>query len=97
LDLSPLNITGKEAETALEAVGISVSRSTIPNDPNPPLNPSGLRLGTPAVTTRGMQTKEMEIIADIIDKTIKSRQQTDKLIELKRVVSDLCQRFPIPA
>jgi len=97
LDLSPLNITGKEAETALEAVGISVSRSTIPNDPNPPLNPSGLRLGTPAVTTRGMQTKEMEIIADIIDKAIKSRQQTDKLIELKRVVSDLCQRFPIPA
>lgn len=97
LDLSPLNITGKEAETALEAVGISVSRSTIPNDPNPPLNPSGLRLGTPAVTTRGMQTKEMEIIADIIDKTIKSRQQTDKLIELKRAVSNLCQRFPIPA
>jgi len=97
LDLSPLNITGKEAEAALEAVGISVSRSTIPNDPNPPLNPSGLRLGTPAVTTRGMQTKEMEIIADIIDKAIKSRQQTDKLIELKRVVSDLCQRFPIPA
>ncbi|MDD3285602.1 MAG: serine hydroxymethyltransferase [Patescibacteria group bacterium] len=97
LDLSPLNIAGKEAEAALETVGISVSRSTIPNDPNPPLNPSGLRLGTPAVTTRGLGVLEMEIIADIIDKAIKNRQQSDKLIELKRAVADLCQRFPIPA
>lgn len=97
LDLSPLNIAGKEAETALESVGISVSRSTIPNDPNPPLNPSGVRLGTPAVTTRGMKTEEMEIIAGIIDEAIKSRQQADKLIELKRAVSELCRRFPIPA
>jgi len=97
IDLSPFKIAGKEAETALEAVGISVSRSTIPNDPNPPLNPSGLRLGAPAVTTRGMKEEEMKIIADIIDEAIKNRSQAGKLKELQSAVSDLCRRFPIPA
>jgi len=97
LDLSPLSISGKEVEFILETVGISVSRSTIPNDPNPPLNPSGIRLGTPAVTTRGMKAGEMEIIAEIIDGAIKNSKQNNKLNELKRAVFDLCQRFPIPA
>lgn len=97
IDLSPFKIAGKEAEKALEAVGISVSRSTIPNDPNPPLNPSGLRLGAPAVTTRGMKEEEMKIIADIIDEAIKNRSQAGKLKELQSAVSDLCRRFPIPA
>lgn len=97
LDLSPLGLAGKEVEKVLEAIGISVSRSTIPNDPNPPMNPSGIRLGTPAITTRGMQTVEMEGLAKIIDEAIKYRDQLDKLALLKQEVMSLCQRFPIPA
>lgn len=97
LDLSPLGLAGKEVEKVLETIGISVSRSTIPNDPNPPMNPSGIRLGTPAITTRGMQTIEMEGLAKIIDEAIKYRDQLDKLALLKQEVMSLCQRFPIPA
>jgi glycine hydroxymethyltransferase len=97
LDLSPQGLAGKEAEKALEAVGISVSRSTIPNDPNPPLNPSGVRIGTPAVTTRGLQTAEMLELADIIDRAIKARDDENALMKLKQVTAALCRRFPLPA
>ncbi len=97
LDLSPQGLAGKEAEKALEAVGISVSRSTIPNDPNPPLNPSGVRIGTPAVTTRGLQTAEMLELADIIDRAIKARADENTLMQLKQVTAALCRRFPLPA
>jgi glycine hydroxymethyltransferase len=95
LDLSVLNIGGKEAEQALEAVGISVSRSTIPNDPKPPLNPSGIRLGTPAVTTRGMKEMEMEKIADFIDRALKERLDIEKLANIKNEVKNLCHLFPL--
>lgn len=97
LDLSPQGLAGKEAEKALEAVGISVSRSTIPNDPNPPLNPSGIRIGTPAITTRGLQTAEMLELADIIDRAIKARADENALMQLKQVTAALCRRFPLPA
>ena len=97
VDLSPRGLAGKEAEKILEAVGISVSRSTIPNDPNPPLNPSGIRLGTPAVTTRGMKETEMNLIAKIIDDALINSAAVEKLSELKAAVADLCRRFPIPA
>lgn len=97
LDLSPQGLAGKEAEKALEAVGISVSRSTIPNDPNPPLNPSGIRIGTPAITTRGLQTAEMLELADIIDRAIKARADENTLMQLKQVTAALCRRFPLPA
>jgi len=97
LDLSPQGLAGKEAEKALEAVGISVSRSTIPNDPNPPLNPSGIRIGTPAITTRGLKTAEMLELADIIDRAIKARADENNLMQLKQVTAALCRRFPLPA
>ncbi len=97
LDLSPQGLAGKEAEKALEAVGISVSRSTIPNDPNPPLNPSGIRIGTPAITTRGLKTAEMLELADIIDRAIKDRADENNLMQLKQVTAALCRRFPLPA
>lgn len=97
LDLSPRGLAGKEAEKALEAVGISVSRSTIPNDPNPPLNPSGIRIGTPAITTRGLKTAEMLELADIIDRAIKDRADENNLMQLKQVTAALCRRFPLPA
>ncbi|MCF7860481.1 serine hydroxymethyltransferase [Patescibacteria group bacterium] len=95
VDLSVLNIGGKEAEQALEAVGISVSRSTIPNDPKPPLNPSGVRLGTPAVTTRGMKEIEMEKIASFIDRALKGKDDVRVLTEIKAEVKSLCQEFPL--
>lgn len=95
LDLSVNGLAGKEAEAALEIAGISVSRSTIPNDPNPPMNPSGIRIGTPAVTTRGLKEEEMSIIADIIDGAIKNRAQIEILERLKTKTAALCQRFPL--
>jgi len=95
VDLSFLNIGGKEAEQALEAVGISVSRSTIPNDSKPPLNPSGIRLGTPAITTRGMKEMEVEMIADFIDRALRFRADTKVLEGIKDEVKKLCQNFPL--
>jgi len=95
VDLNSKGLAGKDAEIALENIGISVSRSTIPNDPNPPMNPSGIRIGTPAVTTRGMKELEMEIIADIMDQALISKDNKEELARLKQVVKDLCGHFPI--
>jgi glycine hydroxymethyltransferase len=96
VDLSSLGLSGKEIEQTLEKIGISVSRSTIPNDPNPPMNPSGLRLGTPAVTTRGMKENEMKQIATIFDRAIKNKDSEEELMNLKKEVKELCQKFSVP-
>ncbi|MFA5163712.1 MAG: serine hydroxymethyltransferase [Patescibacteria group bacterium] len=95
LDLSSRGLVGKLAEQTLEKIGISVSRSTIPNDPNPPMNPSGLRLGTPAVTTRGMKEAEMAAIVDLIDQALNNIDNEIKLNELKDRVRDLCAKFKL--
>ena len=95
IDLSTKGLVGKEAEVALDKIGISISRSTIPNDPNPPMNPSGIRIGTPAITTRGMKETEMKIIADLIDSAIVNRLDETKLAELKIKTAELCAQFPI--
>ena len=92
VDLSSKGLAGKQAEAVLEKIGISVSRSTIPNDPNPPMNPSGIRIGTPAVTTRGMKEPEMKILADLIDRALTNQTDTESL---KQEVKNLCQHFPI--
>ncbi len=96
LDLRNKNMVGKEAEKILEKIGVSVSRSTIPNDPNPPMNPSGLRLGTPAVTTRGMKEGEMRLIAEYVDVALANAADAGKLDGLKAKIKELCDRFPIP-
>jgi len=96
LDLSSQEIGGKEAEQVLEQVGISVSRSTIPNDPRSPFNPSGIRVGTPAVTTRGLKEKEMKLVVSYIDEAIKARNNPELLVKIKDQVKNLCERFPIP-
>jgi glycine hydroxymethyltransferase len=92
VNLNSKGLAGKEAEVILENIGISVSRSTIPNDQNPPMNPSGIRIGTPAVTTRGMKEPEMKILANIIDRALTKQTDADSL---KQEVKDLCQHFPI--
>ncbi len=96
LNLTNKNLVGKEAEKILEKIGISISRSTIPNDPNSPLNPSGIRLGTPALTTRGMKEKEMKIIVNFINQAFQNKDQENKLSSLKQEVKELCNNFPIP-
>jgi len=95
VDLSSQGLSGKEAEKILEKIGISVSRSTIPNDPSPPMNPSGLRLGTPAVTTRGLKEREMILIAEYIDLAIKTKDDGSKFEQIKLRVKELCDKFPI--
>jgi len=96
IDLSSKGLAGKEAERVLDLIGISVSRSTIPNDPNPPMNPSGVRIGTPAATTRGMKETEIKLIAGYIDEALINREDEKKLEALKQKVKELCAKFPIP-
>ena len=93
VDLTNKNITGKEAQILLEKAGIITNKNTIPYDPRPPFNPSGIRLGTPAVTTRGMKEKEMKKIAFWINKVIFKPSSASRI---KKEVKKLCQKFPIP-
>ncbi len=93
IDLSNKQISGKEAEKVLEEVGISVSRSTIPNDPRSPLDPSGLRLGTPAISTRGLKESDIIVLVKIIDRALSKKEN---LINLKEEVKTICQKFPLP-
>ncbi len=88
-------ITGKEAEKALEEVGISSNKNMIPFDPRKPLDPSGIRIGTPAITTRGMKTLEMETLANIIIRTLKNKDNANELEKIKQEVKELCIRFPL--
>lgn len=96
IDLRPQGLSGKEAEQILEKIGISVSRSTIPNDPNPPLKASGLRLGTPAITTRGFKEAEIKKLAALIDEALKSGGDENILADLKKETEALTEGFPIP-
>lgn len=89
-------ISGKEAEIALEKIGISVNKNMIPYDPRKPLDPSGIRLGTAAPTTRGMREGEMEKIAYFINEAIENYQDNEKLSNLKNQVKELCLNFPVP-
>jgi glycine hydroxymethyltransferase len=96
LNLGAKGIGGREAEQILEQVGISVSRSTIPNDPNPPMNPSGIRIGSPAATTRKMKEGEMKKIVRWIDLALKNKEDKKVLAQIKKEVKKLCLAFPIP-
>jgi len=97
VDMTSKGLSGKEAEAVLDRVGISVSRSTVPNDPNPPLNPSGVRFGTPAITTRGMKEDEIKKIATWINSAIDHREEIELLEKIKEDVKLMCLAFPIPS
>lgn len=101
VDLTPLNVTGKAAEKALEACGITVNKNTIPNETRSPFVASGIRIGTPAVTTRGMKEQEMKQIAELILKVLKNITDEEGTLpdsiqrEVYGAVRSLCERFPL--
>jgi len=97
LDVFSKGITGKVAEKALEKAGITVNKNTIPFDPNPPMVASGIRIGTPAVTTRGMGLPEMERIADLIARALQAPEDDAALVAIERDVAELTARFPLYA
>lgn len=93
VDLISLNITGKDAQVALEKAGIIVNKNSIPNDPEKPFVTSGLRLGTPAVTTQGMKEKEMIIIADLIVEVLKNSNDQKVIKKVQAQVLKLAKKF----
>lgn len=95
VDLRNKEITGKEAEALLDNAGVTVNKNTIPFDPQSPFITSGIRIGTPAVTTRGMKEKEMEKIAEIIDLVISQRQDQEVQEKAKLMVKELTTAFPL--
>jgi len=88
-------LTGKEAQAVLDQAGITLNKNTIPDDPRSPFVTSGVRIGTPAVTTRGMKEAEMEVIADVIVQALQAAGDAGKLGRIASDVHDLCARFPL--
>ncbi len=95
MDLTKRGITGRDAERALGIAGIVANKNAIPFDTKGPKTTSGLRLGTPALTTRGMQEKEMRIVAGLIRKALENPESETTLQGIKKTVSELCSLFPI--
>jgi len=92
LDLTPLGITGKETEVALDEAGITVNKNAIPDDPRKPMDPSGIRLGTPALTTRGLKEKEMKIVGEMIVAILKKPSAASSY---RPKVKELMSGFPL--
>lgn len=90
-------ITGDIVEKTLDSVNITLNKNAIADDPNPPYTPSGVRLGTPAITTRGMKEAEMEKIGGLIVEAVKNRDDQNKLIEIKEEITKISDTFPIPS
>ncbi len=88
-------IAGKEAEKYLDTVKITVNKNVIPDDPRGPMDPSGLRIGVPALTTRGMKEKEVKLIAGCIDEALRSGGNEKVLRDIAKTVTTLCKRFPV--
>ena len=95
VDLGPKNLTGAVAENTLTEIGITINKNMIPYDPRKPMDPSGIRLGTPLVTSRGMGTAEMKQIADLIDRALVAKDDKAKLASLHEETRELTRRFPI--
>src|SRR5512136_789685 len=95
VDLTPKNITGKDAETALDAAGITVNKNSIPFDQKPPVTTSGSRLGAPIVTTRGMKEAEMKVVGDLICETLVNGHDPAKLATIRAKTKQFCASFPL--
>ena len=88
-------VTGKEAEVVLDEVGITLNKNMIPDDPRGPMDPSGIRIGVPAVTTRGMKEKEIKMIAKWIKDAIENRTDRKILKKIHQEVIKMCKKFPV--
>ena len=96
VDVTPLGVTGREAETLLDAIGITVNKNAIPFDANPPNIASGIRVGTPATTTRGFGEDEMREIGGLIVRAIEGRADEAAKTDIRARVHEMCARFPVP-
>jgi glycine hydroxymethyltransferase len=96
VDLTPRGVPGKPVAQALSRAGIVCNYNSIPFDPRKPFDPSGLRLGTPAVTSRGMRESEMAQIASWIDQVVSNLEDAEKLARIATEVAELCAAFPAP-
>jgi len=97
VDLRAQNITGKQAEHALDEIGITVNKNAIPNDPARPMVTSGVRIGVPAVTSRGMMEQDMVVIGDIIAMTLNKPEDSAAQDKARALVAELCRKFPLYA
>ncbi|MDA9715640.1 serine hydroxymethyltransferase [Bacteroidota bacterium] len=95
LDLTNKDITGKDAEDLLGSLNITVNKNSIPNDPQSPFVTSGIRIGTPAITTRGFKNNEAILVANLICDAIEGKDQTSELDNIKKQVDQLCKNFPV--
>jgi len=91
-----LGVTGAEAERVLDEVGITLNKNMIADDTRTAMDPSGIRFGTPAMTTRGMKEIEATKLAELMIITMKSKDDAIKKIALQKEVQELCERFPVP-
>jgi glycine hydroxymethyltransferase len=97
VDVTPLGIGGKLAETAMDRCGITINKNMIPYDERKPIDPSGIRLGTPALTTRGMGTSEMKSIGTWILEALRAPEDEAVHTRIRGQIRDLCRQFPVPA
>lgn len=95
IDVTAKNISGKEAQIALDKAGITVNKNMIPDDPRSPMDPSGIRLGTPALTTRGFKENEMAQVAKWIDEAMLNWKDENKLISIRTEVLEMTKKFPL--
>ncbi len=95
LDLTNKDITGKDAEDLLGSLNITVNKNSIPNDPQSPFVTSGIRIGTPAITTRGFQKKEAKLVANLICDAIEGKNQLKELSKITNQVNQICENFPV--
>ena len=96
MDVTPRGINGKPAAKALNKAGIECNYNTVPFDPRKPMDPSGLRIGTPSVTSRGMKEKEMSAIAAWIDRVLAAADDDAKLEKIRAEIAEFCKAFPAP-
>jgi len=96
IDMTNKKVTGKRSAQTLERAGIVCNYNSVPFDPRKPFDPSGIRLGTPAVTSRGMKEGEMKLIAGWIDRVISNIRDEEAILKVKEEVREFCRQFPAP-
>lgn len=96
VDVTPKGITGSEAEELFDEIGVTLNKNMIPDDTRSPFDPSGIRLGTPAMTTRGMKEEEMRKIASWMNEAVENREKPEEIKRIKEEVKELCLQYPVP-